>query len=72
VSSVFPEPSWQFSSSMANNAITSNSSLTGVSSGRGAPDIAADATNMLIHITTSSGSGFQTVSGTSVASPLLL
>jgi len=71
VSSVFPEPSWQLSSSMANSAITSNSSLTGVSSGRGAPDIAADATNMLIYITTSSGSGFQTVSGTSVASPLM-
>lgn len=71
VSSVFPEPSWQLSSSMANNAITSNSSVTGVSSGRGVPDIAADGANMSIYITTSSGSGFQTLWGTSVASPLM-
>jgi len=71
VSSVFPEPSWQLSSSMANSAITSNSSVTGVSSGRGVPDIAADGANMSIYITTSSGSGFQTLWGTSVASPLM-
>ncbi len=71
VSSVFPEPSWQLSSAMANNAITSNSSITGVSSGRGVPDIAADGANMSIYITTSSGSGYQTLWGTSVASPLM-
>ncbi len=71
VSSIFPEPSWQLSSQMANNAITSNSSVTGVSSGRGVPDIAADGANMSIFITTSSGSGYQELWGTSVASPLM-
>lgn len=71
VSSIFSEPNWQVSSPMANSAIISNSSITGVSSGRGVPDVAADGANMSIYITTSSGSGYQTLWGTSVASPLM-
>ena len=70
VSSVFSEPSWQMSSAMANSAITSNSSVTGVSSGRGTPDISADGANMTIYLSTSSGASYTELWGTSVASPL--
>ena len=71
VSSIFPEPSWQNSSTMANQAIQGNSSITGVSSGRATPDIAADGANMSIYITYQGNSGYQTLWGTSVASPLV-
>ncbi len=71
VSSIFAEPSWQTSSAMANQAIQGNSSITGVSSGRATPDIAADGANMSIYITYQGNSGYQTLWGTSVASPLV-
>ncbi len=70
VSSVFAEPSWQAGSSDANSVITGASSTTGVSSGRGTPDVAADGANMEIYITYSGSSSYQELWGTSVASPL--
>ncbi|MCW6169393.1 MAG: hypothetical protein LVQ96_07710 [Thermoplasmatales archaeon] len=70
VSSVFSEPSWQVNSSDANSVITGASSTTGVSSGRGTPDVAADGANMEIYITYSGSSGYQELWGTSIASPL--
>ncbi len=71
VSSIFAEPSWQLNSPMANNAITSNSSVTGVSSGRGTPDVAADGANMSIYISYQGSSSYQELWGTSIASPLM-
>lgn len=72
ISSVFPEPSWQQSSS-------ANAVLNGA--GRGVPDVAAIANNTLMTLTVnghqylatnaSSGRPFVAVWGTSVASPLL-
>jgi len=70
VSSIFSEPSWQVNSSDANSVITGASGTTGVSSGRGTPDIAADGANMEIYITYSGSSGYQELWGTSIASPL--
>jgi subtilase family serine protease len=70
VSSIFAEPSWQSGSSDANGIITGASSTTGVSSGRGTPDIAADGANMEIYITYSGSSSYQELWGTSIASPL--
>ncbi len=71
VSAVYAEPSWQVNSSDANGVITSSSSITHVASGRRIPDIAADAVSMQIYITLASGSGYATVYGTSIASPLV-
>ena len=71
VSSVFAEPSFQTGSADANGVITGASSITGVSSGRGTPDVAGIGANMEIYITPSSGSAsYITLWGTSVASPL--
>ncbi len=70
VSSIFSEPSWQVNSADANSVITGASSITGVSSGRGTPDIAGDGANMEIYITYSGSSSYQELWGTSVASPL--
>ncbi len=70
VSSIFAEPSWQVSSSDANSVITGASGTTGVSSGRGTPDIAADGANMEIYITYGGSSSYQELWGTSIASPL--
>ncbi|MCL4331907.1 MAG: S53 family peptidase, partial [Candidatus Thermoplasmatota archaeon] len=70
VSSIFPEPSWQKHSSDANSVITGASSTTGVSSGRGTPDVAGDGANMEIYITYSGSTSYQELWGTSVASPL--
>ena len=70
VSSVFAEPTWQKGSSDANGVITGASSTTGVSSGRGTPDVAADGANMEIYITYSGSSSYQELWGTSIASPL--
>jgi hypothetical protein len=70
VSSIFAEPSWQAGSSDANGVITGASSTTGVSSGRGTPDVAADGANMEIYITYSGSSSYQELWGTSIASPL--
>ncbi len=68
ISQVFPEPSWQLNTE-------ANSVLKG--QGRGVPDIAAIANNTLIYITTTlegsgidSFTGFSTVAGTSIASPV--
>lgn len=74
VSSYYPAPDWQVNSSDANSVIRQFSSVTGVSSGRGTPDIAADGANMLMYVTLDTGlgpsSGFVEVWGTSIASPL--
>lgn len=67
ISQVFSEPAWQLNSE-------ANTILKG--QGRGVPDIAAIANNTLIYITDSeegtgllTTTGFETVAGTSVASP---
>ena len=70
VSTVYAEPSWQKASSDANSVITGASATTGVSSGRGTPDVAADGANMEIWISYSGSTGYQELWGTSVASPL--
>ncbi len=70
VSSVYAEPSWQQNSADANSVITGASSITGLSSGRGTPDVAADGANMEIWITYSGSTGYQELWGTSIASPL--
>ncbi len=70
VSSVFGEPSWQKGSTFANSVITGASSITNVASGRGTPDISADAANMLMFITLGVTSDYVAVWGTSIASPL--
>ncbi|MHB8361933.1 MAG: S53 family peptidase, partial [Thermoplasmataceae archaeon] len=70
VSKVYAEPSWQVASSDANSVITGASATTGVSSGRGVPDVAADGANMEIWISYSGSTGYQELWGTSVASPL--
>ncbi|MGC8506265.1 MAG: S53 family peptidase [Thermoplasmata archaeon] len=70
VSSNYSEPSWQTDSPDASGVISSSSSVTGVSSGRGTPDISADGSNMTIYLSTSSGASYYTVDGTSIASPL--
>jgi subtilase family serine protease len=71
VSAIYPEPSWQLDSPDASNVISSSSSLTSVSSGRGTPDLSGDGANMSIYISTSSGGYYATVDGTSIASPLV-
>ncbi len=71
VSSIFSEPSWQLNSADANSVITGASSITGVSSGRGTPDVAGDGANMEIYITYNGASSYQELWGTSVASPLV-
>ena len=70
VSSSYAEPTWQLYSSDANSVITGASSITGVSSGRGTPDVAGDGANMEIYITYSGSSSYQELWGTSIASPL--
>ncbi len=70
VSKVYAEPSWQKASSDANSVITGASGTTGVSSGRGTPDVAADGANMEIWISYSGSTGYQELWGTSIASPL--
>ncbi|MCL4348512.1 MAG: protease pro-enzyme activation domain-containing protein, partial [Candidatus Thermoplasmatota archaeon] len=70
VSTVYAEPSWQKASSDANSVITGASATTGVSSGRGTPDVAADGANMEIWISYSGSTGYQELWGTSIASPL--
>lgn len=71
VSANFNEPSWQSSSTDANGVITGSSSITGLASGRGTPDISADGSNMAIYISSGTSTGYIEVWGTSVASPLL-
>lgn len=65
ISANFTEPSWQLNS-LANNILQDQ--------GRGVPDIGALANNTNIYITSSSGgvtsSGYTTLGGTSVASPI--
>ena len=70
VSKYYAEPTWQKASSEANSVITGASSITGVSSGRGTPDISADGANMEIWITYSGSTSYQELWGTSIASPL--
>lgn len=70
VSSVYSEPTWQLNSADANSVITGASSITGLSSGRGTPDVSADGANMEIYITYGGSSSYQELWGTSVASPL--
>ncbi|AKA47836.1 hypothetical protein IX51_00650 [uncultured archaeon] len=71
VSSVYSEPSWQLNSPDANGVITGNSTITGVQSGRGTPDVAAVGANMWMYMSTYSyGTGYYELWGTSVASPL--
>ncbi len=70
VSTIYAEPSWQKASSDANSVITGASATTGVSSGRGVPDVSADGANMEIWISYSGSTGYQELWGTSIASPL--
>jgi len=71
VSKIFSEPKWQLSSSDANGVISGAANITGVSSGRGTPDIAADGANMTIYLSTFGQTNYFTVDGTSIASPLV-
>ena len=69
VSGSYPEPIWQKQSFDANNVITSSEPQI---SGRGNPDISAVGSNMLVYMTSSSGTAsYSTFYGTSVASPLV-
>lgn len=72
VSSYYSEPSWQKSSQDANQVITNSSAVTGVVSGRGTPDVAADGANMFIYVSNIwyGGTGYNELWGTSIASPL--
>ena len=70
VSAVFKEPSWQLNSSDSNSIISKYSSVNNVTSGRGTPDVASVAANMSIYVTSGSTSGYMTLWGTSIASPL--
>lgn len=72
VSSLYSEPSWQLNSSDANGVITGSSSISGISSGRGTPDIAAVGANMLVYLSSvpNGGTGYYKLWGTSIASPL--
>ena len=71
VSKIFSEPKWQLSSSDASVVISGAANITGVSSGRGTPDIAADGANMTIYLSLKGQTGYFTVDGTSIASPLV-
>lgn len=72
VSSVYAEPSWQLNSTDASTVITGSYAKTGLSSGRGTPDVAGVGANMLIYITThQTGAGYTELWGTSIASPLV-
>ncbi|MGC8514606.1 MAG: S53 family peptidase [Thermoplasmata archaeon] len=71
VSKIFSEPKWQLSSQDASGVISGAASITGVTSGRGTPDIAADGANMTIYLSESGQTGYFTVDGTSIASPLV-
>ena len=72
VSSVYPEPSWQFVSA-AQPAIANASARQGVTLlGRSAPDVAMAANNTIAYVDAdASGIYFNILEGTSVASPLL-
>ena len=71
VSKIFSEPKWQLSSPDASGVISGAANITGVSSGRGTPDIAADGANMTIYLSLKGQTGYFTVDGTSIASPLV-
>jgi subtilase family serine protease len=71
VSNIFPEPKWQLSSTDASGVISGASDITGVPSGRGTPDIAADGANMSIYISKNGETSYCFVDGTSIASPLV-
>ncbi len=71
VSSYYAEPKWQANSADANSVITGSSGTTGVSSGRGTPDLSGDGANMMIYITLNGSPGPLELWGTSVASPLV-
>lgn len=71
VSSVYPEPSWQNTSSDANSTIRNSSSLTGVASGRGTPDVAGVAYDMVEYVDYRNSPGYYTIGGTSIAAPLV-
>ena len=71
VSNIFSEPKWQLSSSDASVVISGAANITGVSSGRGTPDIAADGANMTIYLSLKGQTGYFSVDGTSIASPLV-
>ena len=72
VSSLYAEPSWQANSSDASGVISSASSITGIQSGRGTPDVAAVGANMLVYLSSvpNGGTGYYEFWGTSIASPL--
>ena len=72
VSSLYAEPSWQADSSDASGVISGVSSVTGIQSGRGTPDIAAVGANMLVYLSSvpNGGTGYYELWGTSIASPL--
>ena len=72
VSSLYAEPSWQANSSDASGVISSASSITGIQSGRGTPDVAAVGANMLVYLSSvpNGGTGYYELWGTSIASPL--
>ncbi|QRF75329.1 Pro-kumamolisin, activation domain [Thermoplasmatales archaeon] len=72
VSTMYSEPSWQLNSPDANGVITGSSSITGIASGRGTPDVAAVGSNMLVYLSSVSGggTGYYRIWGTSIASPL--
>ena len=71
VSKIFSEPKWQLSSPDASGVISGAATITGGSSGRGTPDIAADGANMTIYLSLKGQTGYFTVDGTSIASPLV-
>ncbi len=71
VSENYSEPSWQINSPDASGVIASSSSITGLSTGRGTPDISADGANMTIYLSLAGTTGYYTVDGTSIASPLV-
>lgn len=70
VSAVFKEPSWQLNSNDSSSTISKYAGDNNVTSGRGTPDIAAVGANMSMYVTSGSTSGYITVWGTSIASPL--
>ncbi len=72
VSSIYSEPTWQLNSSDANSVITGASSITGLQSGRGTPDIAGVGANMLVYLSSipNGGTDYYELWGTSIASPL--
>lgn len=71
VSKYYSEPSWQINSQDANSVITGSSSITGLPSGRGTPDVSGDGANMEIYITYFGSSSYSELWGTSIATPLV-